>query len=217
MHPLQKSWWNTGKEKAGRYPDDLSGASQGSSGSSKAASMPKPFLRDEWVSYSAEPHVNIGLLMAWVALWGVKGCPFPTGPAIQGWDCVRQVEKTVEERVPWESKSQICMPCTLVCSLTSPLPSQRLSLALCGQKLKLPEKILIVTLRTVAVCTWIPQVYPMYLMLLGGQGCGFAVPVCYCFPGSHNEAEGEEKVCSTWCDSWLEERGIAPNVSRCCS
>lgn len=155
MHPLQKTWWNAGSEKAGRDPGDLSGASQGSSSSSKAVSVPKPFLKDEWVSESAEPHVKYWTLMAQGALWRVKDCSFPTGPAIKGWDCVRELEKAIEEWVPWESKSQTCLPCTFICSLTSPLSSQRLSLALCGQKLKLTEKIVIVTLRPVAVCTWI--------------------------------------------------------------
>lgn len=211
MHPLQKSWRNAGSEKAGRHPGDLSSASQGSSSSSKAVSMPKPFLKDEWVSYSAES-CTCGY---WAHGMGcsLKGysLPLPHRPCNRELGLCQIGGKSNLEQVPWESKSQTHMPCTLVCSLT--LPSPRLSLASCGQKLKLTEKIVVVTLRT--VCTGIPLPAPIYLTLLGGQGCGSAVPLCWCFPGSGNEAEGEEIVCSTWRDSWLEERGIAPSISRC--
>ena len=155
--------------------------------------------------------------MAWGTVWTVKGWPFPTGPAAWGWGCVGQVEKTTWERVPWERNSQTSMLCMLVCSLASPLPSQRLSLALCRQKLKFTEKIVTISSTAVAVCTRVPLPAPVYLMPLGGQCGGFAVPLCCCFTSSDNEAEGEEIVCSTWRESWLEERGVAPSVSGHCS
>jgi len=130
-----------------------------------------------------------------------KGCPF---------GCVGRVEKTTRERMPRESNSETSMLCTLVPSLTSPLPSQRQLLALCRQKLKFTEEIVTASSRAVAICTQVPLPAPVYLTPVGGQCGGFAVPLCCRFPGSDSEAEGEEKVCSALRESWLEERGIAP-------
>lgn len=114
----------------------------------------------------------------------VGGCPFPTDPAVSdGW------KKTNLGEV---GKSQTSTLCTFVCSLTSPLPSQRLSLALRRQKSTFTEKIVAVSWWAVAVCTWVHLPAPVYLTPLVRQ-CGVsAVPLCCCFPGSDSEAKGEE-------------------------
>lgn len=135
---LQKSWWNAGRERRDRPRWSLTGT--------------------QWLQQSCEYSKTIckgwvSELQCWTTLheywtltaWGnvqiVKGFSFLTGPAVWGWVCVVWVEQTAWKRVPWERNSRTRMLCTLACSFTSPLRSQRLSLALCRQKLKFTEKI----------------------------------------------------------------------------
>lgn len=159
--------------------------------------------------------MNIGPLRHGVLFQSFEFAPSPQALQCGVWGCVGRVEKTTRERVPWESNSQTSTLCTLVCGFTSPLPSQRLSLALCRQKLKFTEKIVTVSSRAVAVCSRVPLPAPVHLMPLGGRRGGFAIPLCCCFPGGDSEAE--EIVCSTWRKRWLEDRGVAPSVSGRCS